>query len=155
MKHQWILVANASLARIFRRDFPLAALEPVETLTHEESRMRRSELATDHPGRDATDNNYNNNINNNTHGVVRFEPRTDARRKELDHFAREVADRLDQGLAARKFESLAVCASNPFLGELRTRLSEPVQKKISLEFNADLTSLSPTEIERRLKEARP
>lgn len=146
MKHQWVLVANASLARIFSREFPLASLVPVETLTHEESRMRRSELATDRPGREVTDT---------SHGAVRFEPRTDARRKELHHFACEVADRLEQGLAARKFESLEVCASNPFLGELRTRFSEPVQKKIKLEFNADLTSLSLAEIERRLKEARP
>ncbi|HSW18969.1 MAG TPA: host attachment protein [Ramlibacter sp.] len=141
MKSRWILVANASLARIFRRDSAVEPLVPVETLSHEEGRMRGSELASDRPGTEATDN---------SRGANRFEPRTDARRKEHLRFAREIADRLDKELAAHEFDSLAVFASNPFCGELRAQLSEGVEKRIKLTHNNDFTSLDLAALEKRL-----
>ena len=144
MKHQWILVANASLARLFRRDSGLDPLVPVDTITHEESRMRGSELGTDRPGHEATDNSPGGN---------RFEPRTDVRQKEHARFARELADRLDKGLAAHEFDSLAIFASNPFMGELKAHLSEAVEKKLKLAIDHDITSLGLSEIEERLRGA--
>ena len=141
MKNQWILVTNASLARILRRDSARTPLVPVETMSHEQSRMRGTELATDRPGSEAADN---------SHGVNHFEPRTDRRRIEHRRFAREIAARLDKGLAAHEFDSLAVFASNPFLGELKAQLSDAVEKKVALVFSNDFTSLGLAEIEERL-----
>ena len=37
MKVQWIVVANASLARLFRRDSPTDPLVPLTTMEHPES----------------------------------------------------------------------------------------------------------------------
>ena len=141
MKKQWILVANAALARIFRRGSALEPLVPVETMSHEEGRMRGRDLATDRPGTEATDN---------SRGANHFEPRTDVRRKEHLRFAREIAARLDKGLASHEFDSLALFASNPFCGELRTQLSEGVEKRIELTHNIDFTSLDLAELEKRL-----
>jgi protein required for attachment to host cells len=141
MKNQWIVVTNASVARIFRRDSVLAPLVPVETMRHEQSRMHGRELATDRPGREASDN---------SHGLNQFEPRGDVRRKEHLHFAREIADRLDKGLAAHEFDSLAVFASNPYLGELKAQLSDAVTQKIKLALNNDFTSLALAELKERL-----
>lgn len=144
MKNHWILVANASLARIFRRDAARTPLVPVETLSHEQSRMHGSELATDRSGQVAADN---------SHGI--FEPRTDKRRKEHLRFAREIADRLDKGLAAQEFDSLTVFASSPFLGELKAQLSDAVEKKLKVALNNDFTSLGLAKLEERLQAIHP
>lgn len=146
MKNQWILVANASLARIFRRDAARTPLVPVETLSHEQSRMRGSELATDRPGQEAADN---------SHGINHFEPRTDKRRKEHLRFAREIADRLDKGLAAQEFDSLTVFASNPFLGELKAQLSDAVEKRVKAALHNDFTSLGLAQLDERLHAMHP
>lgn len=145
MNTQWIVVANASLARIFRCDQALVPLVPVEVLTHEQSRLRGSELGTDRDGRQATDGR---------HGTVPFAPRTDRRRKEHTHFAREIAARLDKGLAAKEFDSVALFSSNPFLGELTAQLSDSVRSKVSAAFGNDFSAFGTAEIEQRLQTLR-
>ncbi|VTU21589.1 Protein required for attachment to host cells [Variovorax sp. RA8] len=141
MKDQWILVANASVARLFRRGSASEALVPVETMTHRQSRLKGAELAHDRPGREANDN---------SRGPNRFEPRSDVRRKEHLRFAHEISERLEKGLAAGEFDSLLVFASSPFLGELRALLSERVEKHLKMALNNDLTALDMAEIEARL-----
>jgi protein required for attachment to host cells len=141
MKDQWILVANASVARLFRRGSVAEALCPMATMTHQESRLKAAELAEERPGREATDN---------SRGANRFEPRSDVRRKEHLRFAHEISERLDKGLAAGEFDSLLVFASNPFLGELRALLIKAVEKRVTLALNNDLTALGLAEIEARL-----
>ena len=145
MKPQWILVANASHARLFSRDSPTDRLVPLAHLEHPESRLKGSQLADDRPGHEATDNSSGGN---------RFEPRSDVRRKEHQHFAREIGQRLDAGLAADEFSSLWLFASNPFLGELKAHLSEAVDKRVQLALSSDLTSFGLAEIEQRLHELR-
>jgi protein required for attachment to host cells len=141
MKDQWILVANASVARLFRRGSATEPLTPVATMTHQKSRLKTAELAADRPGREATD--Y-------SRGANRFEPRSDARRKEHLRFAHEISERLDHGLAAGEFDSLLIFASNPFLGELRALLNEAVERRVRLWLNNDLTALGIAQIEARL-----
>ena len=131
MKVQWILVANASVARLFRRDSPTDPLIPLTTMEHPESRLKASQLADD-----------------------RYEPRIDVRRKEHQRFAREIAERLDAGLAAGEFSALWLFASSPFLGELKAQLSDAVDKRVQLALNSDLTALGLTDIEQRLRDSR-
>lgn len=145
MKPQWILVANASIARLFRRDSPTDPLVPLPTLEHPQSRLKGIELADGRPGHEATDNSIGGN---------RYEPRSDVRRKEHQHFAREVAEHLDDGLAGNEFDSLWLFASSPFLGELQSQLSAAVAKKVQLAHATDLTSLTLAEIEHRLQDPR-
>ena len=145
MKRQWILVANASLARLFSRDSPTDPLVPLATLEHPDSRLKGSQLADDRPGHEATDNSPGGN---------RFEPRSDVRRREHERFAREIAARLDAGLAAGEFDALCLFASSPFLGELKAQLSEAVDKRVQLALDSDLTALGLAEIERRLLDPR-
>lgn len=142
MNKHWIVVANASLARIFRCEQTLVPLVPVEVLTHEQSRLRGAELGTDRDGRQATDGR---------HGTVPFAPRTARRRKEHLHFARELAARLDKALAAKEFDSLVLFASSPFLGELMAQLSDKVKAEVSVAFGNDFSALGTAEIEQRLQ----
>ena len=143
MKVQWIVVANASLARLFSRDSPTDPLVPLATMKHPESRLKGSELADDRPGHEATDNSSGGN---------RYEPRSDVRRKEHQRFAREIAERLETGLAAGEFSTLWLFASSPFLGELKAQLSDAVDKRLQLALDSDLTSFGLAEIEQRLRD---
>ena len=143
MKPQWILVANASLARLFSRGSPTGHLVPLTTMEHPESRLKGSELADDRPGHEATDHSSGGN---------RYEPRSDVRRKEHQRFAREIAERLETGLAAGEFSTLWLFASSPFLGELKAQLSDAVVKRLQLALDSDLTSFGLAEIEQRLRD---
>ena len=143
MQAQWILVANASLARLFRRDSLTDPLVPLTTLEHPESRLKGSELADDRPGHEATDHSSGGN---------RYEPRSDVRRKEHRRFACEIAKRLETGLAAGEFSTLWLFASSPFLGELKAQLSDAVDKRLQLALDSDLTSFGLAEIEQRLRD---
>jgi len=143
MKTQWILVANASVARLFKRDSPSDPLVPLPTMEHPESRMKGSQLADDRPGHEATDNSSGGN---------RFEPRSDPRRKEHRRFAREIAARLDDALLADEFTSLWICSSDPFLGEVKAALSDAVRHRLQHTIDSDFTTLGVGELERRLSE---
>ena len=143
MTSQCILLANASLARLFRRDTPTDPLVALETLTHPESRLKGQELADDRPGHEAVDSSRGGN---------RFEPRSDVRRKEHQRFAREIARRLDRGLTAGEFGSLWVFASNPFLGELKAEFADALGRCVQLALDTDLSSLGLPEIELRLRD---
>ena len=145
MKRQWILLANASHARLLSRDSATDPLVPLATLEHPESRLKASQLADDRLGHEATDNSSGGN---------RYEPRSDVRRKEHQRFAREIAQRLDAGLASGQFSVLRIFASSPFLGELKAQLSEAVNKRVHLAIDSDLTALGLAEIEQRLLEPR-
>lgn len=143
MKSQWIVVANASHARLYRRAGPDAPLISMAALEHPESRLRGSQLADDRPGREAVDGSP---------GGARFEPRADPRRKEHRHFAREIAERLDDVLAEDDLASLWVCASDPFLGELKGSLSDPVRHRLAVAASHDWTACDVAELEQRLRE---
>ena len=145
MKRQWILLANASHARLLSRDSATDPLVALATLEHPESRLKASQLADDRPGHEATDNSSGGN---------RYEPRSDVRRKEHQRFAREIAHRLDAGLAAGEFNAVWLFASSPFLGELKAQLSDAVTKRVQLALDSDLTALGLAEIEQRLLDLR-
>ena len=143
MKPQWILTANASLARLFSRDSPTDHLVPLATMEHPESRLKGSQLADERPGHEATDHSSGGN---------RYEPRSDVRRKEHLRFAREIARRLDAALDADEFSTLCIFASSPFLGELKAQLSDAVDKRVQLALDSDLTSFGVAEIEQRVRD---
>ena len=145
MKREWILLANASHARLLSRDSAAYPLIPLETMEHPESRLKASQLSDDRPGHEATDNSSGGN---------RYEPRSDVRRKEHQRFAREIAHRLDTGLADGAFSVLWLFASSPFLGELKAQLSDAVNKHVQHALDSDLTALGLSEIEQRLLDAR-
>jgi protein required for attachment to host cells len=145
MNTQWIVVANAASARIFRRESAKAPLAPVAAFTHEDSRLPASALTTDRPGSQAADN---------SHGLNHFEPRSDAQRKEHQRFAKEIARRLEEGLKAGEFGTLTLFASAPFMGELKAQLSEAVGQRLKATHNTDLTHVGIAELERRISDAR-
>lgn len=141
MKPEWIVVANASLARLFSRDGHGGPLRPLPALTHAESRQKVHEQVTDRAGHEDSDHHR---------GGATFEPRTDVLRKAQERFAREIAHRIDQALQHGECGGVTVLASSPFLGTLKHHLTPATQKALRSVHDLDLTPLSLDDLERRL-----
>jgi protein required for attachment to host cells len=136
-KH-WILVANASQARVFERT---SFTEPLLELTdwqHPESRMQASETERAPLGQSLA-------------GRSGLAPRADLKQQHRSEFAKTLATYFHDAVLSHRVNSLALVVSNPFLGELLAHLDAPVQKIIDAKYVLDLTSLNVKELEKRLR----
>ena len=140
MKPDWILIANATHARLLSREAgsPMVVLESLE---HPAGRQKIGDLADDRLGSEHTDRGF---------GGAAYEPRVDAKLKEHQRFARELAARLEMAAVAGKFHRLAVFASSPFLGELKAEMGAVSQRLLQSTHDLDLTSFGLAEVEERV-----
>ncbi|HXE51355.1 MAG TPA: host attachment protein [Ramlibacter sp.] len=72
------------------------------------------------------------------------------RSNEVHRFAHELAEHLDRHAQLGDFDSLAIFASAPFLGELEARLGAATQSRLLGTHEVDLTSVGPAELQRRI-----
>jgi protein required for attachment to host cells len=140
MKAQWILIANATRARLFERQ-PDEPLRMLRSFDDPDGRKRAGELASDKAGRELSGHGF---------GGAAFEPRMDAKHKEHVLFARQIAQDLEHGARTNSFASLIVFASSPFLGELRNELGSSTTRLLAGTYDVDLTAVGPAELESRL-----
>ncbi len=136
MSTTWILVANASTARIYENKGINKGLHLISQLDHPESRMKGSDLVSDRPG-------HMQSVGNG-HGAR--QPATDPKQNEAEHFALDLAKILEQGRGENKYDRLIVVASNPFLGTLKPRLPEKVQSLVSDTIEKDYTKATEKEL---------
>jgi protein required for attachment to host cells len=136
MTTSWILVANASTARIYSNNGPKKGLKLVKELNHPESRQKSSDLVSDRPG-------YMQGFGNG-HGSR--QPATTPKEIEVDKFALEIAKELDHGRTTNDFERLIVVASNPFIGTLNGHLSNHVRGMVSDSMEKDYTKSTQKEL---------
>lgn len=141
MKPQWILIANASHARLLQQE-PGAPMVVLAAFEHPASRQHSAALGDDKAGRELSGRGF---------GGAAFEPRTDAQTKEHLRFARELADRLEEGARSARCESISLFASSPFLGELKHALGEHTRAMLAHSRDVDLTHVGLAEIERRIQ----
>ncbi len=140
MKPNWILIASASRARLLQQDVG----EPMVVLTsfdHPQNRLKASELGDDRAGQERSDGSF---------GGVAYEPRTDAKQKEHDRFAREIADYLEQQARQGRYRSLAMFSPSQFMGDLKAALGSSTAKLLTSTHDVDLTAVGLAEIERRI-----
>lgn len=147
----WLVIANASRARVLedsglqgakRRAAPYAH---VADLVHPQSRQKGMTLDDDRPG--------HAHAEGGGQAGTSYAPHTDPRQREHDRFAREVAQMLDEGIAAHRCAGLVLVASSPFLGHLKAHLGEQAKKAIVHTLDADYTSLTDAELAARLAQA--
>ena len=139
----WLVVGNAAKARVLEESDAPGAYVHVADLIHPRSRYKGSELSTDRAGHAMG--------SGHRPGGAAYMPRTDPREREHEQFAREVAAALNEGVAQGHCAGLVLMASNPFLGQLRSHLSEPARKLVLRTVAADYTSLDEAELVRRLR----
>ncbi len=130
MSRYWIVVADASNARVLAREKKFSALQEVETLTHPESRLHRRDLASDRPGR--LDESYSATSSE-------AEEPTDPKVREAQVFAREVAHVLERGRNGHRYEELILVAEPKFLGLLRKALDDETRERVAHEVTKNVT----------------
>ena len=140
MKPDWILIANASRARLLEQD-KKDRVKELKSFEHPQGRSRASELTTDRAGYQRTDRSF---------GAASFQPRTDPRQKEHSLFARELAEYLEREALLGTFGSISLLVSNPFLGELKAELGAATRRLLGVVRGVDLTMVGKAELGRRV-----
>lgn len=135
-KETWVLVANSSLARIYKLEHQNHLTE-LKVLEHPESRLHNSDLVSDKPGRDFE------SMGSRRHAL---EPKTSPKKQEFAIFAKLLAEYLEESRLQGTFESLYIAASPSLLGLLRQSLHPNTAKLIKGEMDKDMTLMKPDEI---------
>jgi protein required for attachment to host cells len=150
----WILVSDASRARLFADTSAARPYALVATFDHPESRARVADLVSDTNGRKPVGGSRGVNARpGGFHGRPGVEPDTDPKDVEAIKFARDLSDALSKGLDDRGYDELIVAAPPRFLGMLRETVSEQVRRRMVREIDKDLSLLPPREIEKRIRAA--
>jgi protein required for attachment to host cells len=151
MSYTWILIANASQARIYSIQKAKLfisnhqyenCLDFITELEHEKSRKKTGELITDRLGSYQT--------SQGGHGSY-VEP-TDPKEVEADRFAKEIAEVLDQGRLKGEYEELVIVATPHFQGLLKKHLNHVLSRMISNTIEKDYTQYKERELAQQLRE---
>jgi len=149
MSTTWILIANSSKAHLYQTHKPRLfksnghdeqSLLLIQNFSHDASRKKAGDLVSDRIG----------NFRSSGHGSF-VEP-TDPKAYEAECFAKELADELDSGRIAGKFDDVILVATPYFRGLLQKNLSNPLSKLISMTIDKDYTSFSGRQLVQQLRE---
>jgi protein required for attachment to host cells len=157
-KTTWILVGDASRARLFEEREPGERYLLVESFLHPESRAHVVDLVTDANGRKPVGVSRGVGVVRGWQGGVQgrpgVAPETDPKEVEAQKFARELSAALTKGFDEHRYAALMLVAPPHFLGVLKDALGDPVKKHLESTLDKDLSALEPREIERRLRAQR-
>lgn len=143
----WVLVANAERARCFQRDATSHALTELNDFVHPQASLGGEAQGGELTGAAGKGHGRTG------HAGTQFEPQTPAQAKERDSFARQLADYLNEAVAAKRCTGLVLIASSPMLGELRPALSTAAQKVVQRSVASDLTRYQGPELKKRVDDA--
>ena len=131
MDSKWVLVANGSEARLFSLNGKELSL--LSEHSHPESREKGAERTSDRPG------HYQSDSGGVAHGS--FQEPTDPKDFEIEQFARELAQVLDEGRTANRYAHLVIAASPHFHGLLNKHLNDHVSQMVSAHVEKDYTQV--------------
>lgn len=146
MKNTWVVVADASRARIFAASKNLSVFDEVTTLAHPASRMHEQEMTSDLPGRSF------DSSGDGRHAMGQTE---DPKAHQHDVFARQVSDHIEELCQQDTTAKLILIAAPKTLGLLRQHLSDSTRNKITQEVDKDLTQHSVQDIKDHLPDFLP
>jgi protein required for attachment to host cells len=132
MKPLFVLVADASEARLLASNGPQKALREIRHFSHSDSRLPGKAYARERPGR------THERMGPLRHAV---EEPSDPRDQEAERFAHALAEAVTRLRDSEHIERLAVFAPPRFLGHLRARLSPSLQRLVVFEGNKDFTRI--------------
>jgi len=136
----WVIVGDSARARFYETQNATSDFKEFQTLIHNESRMHEQDLTSDRSG-DAHD----------AAGMNRFSisPDQNAKQKESEIFAGEIAGYLEISRTENKFSQLVVSAPK-FLGQLRNELSDSCKKMIVSEYDKNISHMPTHELRSHL-----
>ncbi|HQV07685.1 MAG: host attachment protein [Thauera sp.] len=136
----WILVANASLAKLYANLGPNKGLTLVKELIHPESRQKNGELVSDRSGAMGAVGS----------GGGSMQPQTLPKQHEAKVFAQEIAQALYQGRTSNAFKRAILVAPPAFMGLLNAVIDGPTAQLITDRFEKDYTKTPENELGDRL-----
>ena len=136
MSTTWILVANASTARVYANHGPKKGLQLIKELTHPESREKASNLVSDRPG--------HNPGAGDGHGS--FVPSASPKHNEAERFAHQLAHEMDNGRTSNSYKRAILVAAPAFMGLLKGCFNSHVIKLVSEDVEKDYTKASEKEL---------
>ena len=136
----WILVANASLAKLYANLGPNKGLTLVKELIHPESRQKNGELVSDRSGAMGAVGS----------GGGSMQPQTLPKQHEAKVFAQEIAQTLYQGRTSNAFKRAILVAPPAFMGLLNAVIDGPTAQLITDRFEKDYTKTPENELGDRL-----
>lgn len=136
MATTWVIVADHQRARLFELESPKENMREFSDLVHPESRMHERDMAQDAPGK--TSNRFGQ-------GVHDMEKHNSPKQQEAIRFAKEVAQRLEQGRTDHEFDKLVIVADPDFLGLLRSAIPRELRAMVTQEVTKNLTHVPRAE----------
>ncbi len=136
--HSWVIIANGVTVRLIQAE-NLQKMQEIETL-HLSDYISEEDMPSDQKGE----------LNQRMGPAVRhaMEPRTLPKEKFAHIFAKKIAEKMEEGQLAGKFDWIYLFASPHFLGILRKELHPNVAKVVVAEFNKDLIHADFNEIKK-------
>lgn len=130
-KRHWVLVADASQARVLEAKTLRGPLREVKTFSHPEGRLRERDFAADRGGRSFDSKGAGR------HTMGHSEPSVDA---ENQGFARMLIGELSKAWQTNDFEAITLIAPPKFLGLLSAQLDPHLAKQVVAKIPKSMTS---------------
>jgi protein required for attachment to host cells len=140
-KSWWVVVCDAARARVFETTELGARMSEIGDWIEPAGRMSGRELENDRPGR---------GMDRARGGRHAMDPPTDPHDKVEANFAHTIAEHLTQAHQAGRFGQLALIAAPSMLGRLRSAISKDCAQCCSFDWDRDLTTHTPRDIEAHL-----
>lgn len=133
----WILVGNASQAKLYESHNIGRELRLLESFHHPESRNKGLDLVTDRDG------SYQSN-NGQGHGA--FVASTEPKQVEIERFTKELADKLESARVANQYDRLVLIMPPHCHGMLNKACNNLVLDKVIHHIDKDYTQLKDQEL---------
>lgn len=147
MTTSWILIANASQAKIYKTARVKlfngdGALELVAEFGHPQSRQKNADLTADRSGKFQGQNT----------GSGTFNEAAVPKKVEADQFAKELIKKLNEGRNKNSYQDLIVVASPQFHGILNKHMQGPLEQMVSVNIEKDYTKIAEHDLLKQLQE---
>ena len=153
---RWIVVCDASRARVFKEHGRTGAYELVREIEHPESRAHVRDLVSDAEGRKPVGmplgGSYGGRSVSLGYGRIGAAPRSDPKEVEAAKFARELRAVLERGLYDHSYETLILVAPPTFLGLLQSAFGDGLSRRVEARIGKDLTKMTDRELRERVRE---
>ncbi len=136
MRNTWILIANASEARLFNAEKTTKDMQLVQAYSHQESREKIANLI------DGGKGSYRKTPSPKS----AYEEPTNPRQVEIERFAHQLAHKLNDGRNKNLYRNLVLIAPSQFQGLLNKFCNPHVKNLIVIRMDKDYTKYKKEEL---------
>jgi protein required for attachment to host cells len=144
MNTVWILVCDAAKGRFFEVRGHDPSWHIIEVLTHDESRSKSSDLASDRSGQRSSEGA---SVHHNA-----LAPASSPKDVAKDHFIHTLAGRLDGAMRSRRFHGWLLVAPPHVVGMLKRELTSELEKHLRSVIGQDFNNLGMQALAARLRD---